>query len=650
MPLLQAGTQPLWALSPRKEEIRMSARVPIGLVLCCTITAALAGCSADRSDDSSGPTAGDQKGQQAKEDDAGPSRPASDDPKIARLERRDQTLGGVKPAANDTLLMTYAQDPDTINALTANDNVSDAFQRQVYESLGSADYTDPDNILPGLATHWEFDKEKLEFTIHLRRGVKWHPMKLPDGKELPQREFTARDVKFTFDCVLNPNVEAASLRSYFEDPETKSYKIKVTVIDDYTVKVRWTKPYFLAKEFTLGAVPIIPRHVYSVDKNGEPISLDFASKEFADGFNDHWANRLMCGTGPLMFKEWTRENRLVLVRNPDYWGAPYYFSQTVFRCIPNPNTSTQQVLQQELDFAAIAEKDRYVQIKDHPNVRDGKVVRVAYEYPGYRYIGYNLRRELFKDKELRRAMAYATPVQQIIDEVFQGLAVPVTGPFLPGSSACDPSIKPIPFDLGKARQILDEAGWKDTDENGIRDKVIKGVKTQASFDLMIFSDAPSFRTVGEIFQENCRKIGVEVKLSPAKWALMLQKLRKFDFDAAMLGWGTSWSKGDPFQLWHGSQADVQDGSNHVGYRNDQVDKLIDVLRVTMDEKEQVEICHKIHRLIYDDQPYTFLFSEKATGARDARLQNIRFYRLRPCTDSREWFSNRPRTFGQTAGQ
>lgn len=575
-------------------------------------------------------------------------RPASmdQDPKVVRLERTDQTLSGKKPAASDTCLLSYPNDPDTINAITASDTVSDAFHRRVYEALGQADYADPDNILPCLATHWDFDEKELLFTIYLRKGVKWHPMRLPNGKELPRREFTARDVKFTYDCVLNPHVEAAHIRSYFEDPEetaaAKRFKIRVTVVDNYTVKIRWTKPYFLAKEFTLGAVAILPRHVYSVNEKGEPISFDFTSKEFADGFNNHWANRLMCGTGPMVFKEWVRDNRLVLVRNPEYWGAPYYFSQVGYRCIPNSNTSTQMGLQNELDLVGIAEKDRFLQCLEHPNVKAGKVVAQTYEYPGYRYIGYNLRRELFQDKQLRWALAHAAPVQRMIDEVFEKLAVRVTGPFLPGASACDPSIPPVPYDLDKARQILDDAGWKDTDENGVRDKVINNVKVQASFDLMIFSDAPSFRAIAEMYQESCRRIGVEVKLSPAKWQLMLQKLRKRDFDACMLGWGTSWSKGDPFQIWHGSQADVQDSSNHVGYRNVEVDKLIEQLRVTLDEQKQVELYRKIHRLIYDDQPYTFLFSEKATGLRDARIENVHFYRLRPCYDSREWYTTAPR--------
>ena len=548
------------------------------------------------------------------------------------------------------LLLSYSQDPDTVNGITSNDTVSAAFSRWVYETLGQPDYKDPDKILPCLATHWEFDKEKLEFTIHLRRGVKWHPIRLPNGELLPEREFTSRDVKFSFDCVLNPHIEAAHIRSYYEDPEaadpSKRYKVKCVVLDKYTVKVPWTKPYFLADEFTLVGFPIIPRHVYSVDENGEPISFDFSSREFAKGFNNHWANTRMCGTGPMIFKKWQRNRKLVLERNPHYWGKPYYFSKIIYRCIPNPNTSTQKVLQNELDFCGIAQKDQFVQSRDHPNVKSGKVKLVDYKYPGYRYIGYNMRRQVFKDKQFRRALAYAVPVQKIIDTVFEGLAVPATGPFLPNSFACDPTVERITYDLDEARRLLDAAGWKDTDEDGVREKMIDNVKVPAKFDLMIYTDSPSFRAVAEIYRENCRRIGVEVQLSPAEWNLMLQKLRKWNFDACMLGWGTSWKKGDPFQLWHGSQADIQDSSNHCGYHNDEVDKLIERLRVTLDDDRQKELFHKIHRLIYEDQPYTFLFSENATAGQDARIQGVRFYRIRPCTDSREWHSSKPRILGK----
>ncbi len=562
----------------------------------------------------------------------------------------------------DALVLSYNNDPDTLNLITANDSVSEAFHRHVYETLADRDFGDPDNWVPKLAESWEFDEETLTYTIHLRPGVKWHPMELPNGEMLPETEFTALDVKFTFDVILNPHVEAAALRSYYENPDAKDesnrYKIRVSIVDKYTVQVQWTEPYFLSKEFTLG-IPVIPRHVYSVDENGEPIALNFSLKEFADGFNTHWANTKMCGTGPMMFQSWTRNVRLVLVRNPNYWGDEFPFKRIVYHSIPNANTVTQKLLQGDLDLAAMPDKDQYIQQQSHENVIPGKMVTVndgkeqwvefeateppgdrfvkmvEYPYPGYRYIGYNLNRPIFKDPQFRWALAHAIPVQRIIDQIFKGLADRTTGPFMAGSSAYNEALPPIEYDLPRARKILADAGWKDLNGDAVLDKKIGDVVVPARFDLMIFADSATYRTVAEIVKENGRKIGVDVTVSPTKWALMLEKLNNREYDATMLGWAMSWRQ-DPFQLWHSSQADVPYSSNHISYRNRRVDELIEQLRVTIDEEEQVPLYHEIHRLIYEDQPYTFLFSEKATAGYNARLENVKFYRLRPNTDVSEW--------------
>ena len=240
--------------------------------------------------------------------------------------RPTKTLSGQTPAKDDTVVIFYPQDPDTLNPLTANDSVSEEFFKLSYEYLAQRRYDDPTKWEPLLAESWDFNRDKLEYTLHLRKGVKWHPMKLPNGKELPATEFTAADVKFTFDCLFNKYVEASHYRSYYEDSEANDeahkLRMKVSLVpgDKYTVKMKWTKPYFLMDDWSLGSIFIIPRHVFSVNENGEPISLDVSSKEFANGFNNHWANKSGCGTGPLMLTKWTRDKQVEFQRNPNYWG------------------------------------------------------------------------------------------------------------------------------------------------------------------------------------------------------------------------------------------------------------------------------------------------------------------------------------------
>jgi ABC-type transport system substrate-binding protein len=549
------------------------------------------------------------------------------------------TRGGVRPGT-DTLMLYYPNDPNTINPVTSSDTVGEDFMRWVVDNLADLKFSNPDEFEPVLAEKWTFDEKSLEYTIHLRKGVMWHPTRFPDGTPIPAREFTSADVKFTFDCILNKFVDAASLRSYYEDPEAKEeaekIKIRVTAVDKHTVKVKWTKPYFMAEEFTL-AIGMIPKHVYSVDEKGEPISLDTSSEEFAKGFNNHWHNSMLCGTGPMMLSQWKKNDRLELVRNPNYWGRPFYFSKVVFRNIPNPNTSLQMALNGELDWAGISDKNLYVQTKDHKAVKEGKVALVEFDYPGYRYIGWNLKREIFKDREVRVAFAHAIPVQRIIDKVLYGLGVRLSGPFLPGSGAYDGSLAPIPFDPAKARDILDRAGWKDTNSNGVRDKSIGGRLFELRFDLMIYADSPMYKTIAEVVKEEFRQIGADVQISPVKWALMIEKLHKKEFDACFLGWALGW-KQDLFQIWHGSQAEVPESSNAIGYQNRELDKLIDEHRVTFDAARQKELYHRMHRIIYEDQPYAFLFVDKQTAGYVSRIQNVRFYKIRPCRDQREWFA------------
>jgi ABC-type transport system substrate-binding protein len=268
-------------------------------------------------------------------------------------------------------------------------------------------------------------------------------------------------------------------------------------------------------------------------------------------------------SGPMMLTEVDERRPPGAGPESAFYGKPFYFSKVVFRNIPNPNTSLEMMLNDQLDWAAIPEKSLYVQTKDKPQVKEGKVKLAEYDYPGYRYIGWNFKREIFKDRAVRTALAYAIPVQKIIDKVLYGLGKPLSGPFLPTSSSADASLKPIPYEPDKSRKLLDDAGWKDTNSNGVRDKTINGKLYELKFDFMIYADAPMYKTIAEIVKEEFRQIGVDVQISPVKWALMLEKLHKKEFDVCMLGWAMSW-KQDLYQIWHSSQADAPESSNAIG--------------------------------------------------------------------------------------
>lgn len=537
----------------------------------------------------------------------------------------------------DVLRIAYADDPTTLNPLTAGDATSGLVQSLVYEPLADRKMSDPDQLVPKLAEKWTFDEKTLECTIHLRRGVKWQPIVLPNGTPLSGRELTSRDVKFTFDCLLNPHIPATG-RGDYEDPaaqdEAHRYKIQVEVLDDYTLKIRWAKPYFSAEESSL-LVAIIPRHVFSVDEQGDLISLDFASKEFAEGFIHHWASTRMCGTGPLAFAEWQRNERLVLKRFRDYWGEPFHFERLVFRCEPNEYTLVQKLLQGEVDWADIGDKELFFECRDQPSVVAERVALKTYDYGGYRYLGYNLRRPFLREKAVRRALTQATPIDEIIRVVYDGLATQVTGPFLLRSKAYNHDLKPLAFDPARAAAELEKAGWRDSNNDGTRDKVVDGTPVEARVNLLIEANGAQARTTAEIIQSTWRQIGVRLDITPVQESLMTQRTRAKDFDAVLRGWSLSW-RADPYQTWFSGNAEIADTPNIIGYRNEEVDRLVTDLRVTFDRAKQLEIYHRVHELLYEDQPYTFLFSEQQTCGYNTRLRNVRFYAANPCIDYREW--------------
>ncbi len=253
--------------------------------------------------------------------------------------------------------------------------------------------------------------------------------------------------------------------------------------------------------------PIIPRHVFSVDGDGELISLDFSSKEFADGFNVHWANRTMCGTGPLRIEDWRRNERLSLARNADYWGEPFHFKRLVFVCEPNSFSLLQKLLHQELDWADIDQKDLYLQNRIIRRWKQAGWCSRSTTIPGIATWATTCDVPCCATSSCVRALTQAIPVEQIIQVVFNGLATQVTGPFANQSKAYDQSIEPLPFDLAASRKLLDQAGWIDSNHNGTRDKIIDGQRVEAVLNLTIEANSAQYLSVAQIVQTHWRQIG-----------------------------------------------------------------------------------------------------------------------------------------------
>jgi peptide/nickel transport system substrate-binding protein len=256
---------------------------------------------------------------------------------------------------------------------------------------------------------------------------------------------------------------------------------------------------------------------------------------------------------------------------------------------------------------------------DHALAKGEKFRRMKYLDNAYLYIGYNQRNELFADKRVRQAMTMLCNRQRIVNELYRGLARVISGPFFCDSPYYNKNILPLPFDPARAKALLAEAGWRDTDGDGILDRNGK----KFVFTSLIVAGSKRYKQLMEIFKEDLAAVGIDMKIVPVDWNVYLQRLNSRSYDMCCLGWSLPYES-DPYQVWHSSQIENQ-GSNHISFSNPRADKLIEDIRKTFDTNKRIRLCHEFHQLIHDEQPYTFLLVPEALTVVNGKLQNIRCF-------------------------
>lgn len=499
---------------------------------------------------------------------------------------------GGEPVEGDWLIYHIGAEPGTLNPIVATDAYESVINGgNIYETLIERDNATLE-LKPLLAESWEISEDKLTYTFKIRQGVKWH-----DGAP-----FTSADIVFSYKTIMDPKVDAPQLRSYYQEIRD------VEAIDDYTVKFTYARPYFLALEFC-GGMPIVPKHIF---EKGD--------------FNTNPAGRKPVGTGPFKFVKWTTGREVVLEKNPDYWGEKPHLNRIVFRIITDSSVALQVLKRQELDVASLTP----IQWEKQTNSPDFQkhFDKFSYFTPNYSYIGWNSKRPFFADKRVRTALTHLVNRELILDKVMYGLGAIVTNPFYINSPEYDKSIEPIPYDPAAARKLLEEAGWVDHDNDGIRDK--DGVKF--SFEFLIPGGSETGEKIATILKEELDGIGIDMTIRKTEWAVFTTRLNERNFDAVTLAWSMG-IESDPYQIWSSTQAEA--GSNFIGFKNAETDKLIEEARKEFDRDKRIELYRQFSEIIHEEQPYTFLFCRKATVAVNKRFENVTVYPLG--IEPTEWY-------------
>ena len=451
----------------------------------------------------------------------------------------------------------------------------------------------------------------VSFTFFLRRNAKFH-----DGHPV-----TADDVKFTYDTIRNETVDAPSLRNYYTDMES------CEVLNDYTVRLTYGKQYWEARSYAGGqSFMILPRHLYDPDG-----LIEKDPEAFGKQFNEGAHNRNPVGSGPYKFERWETGIQVVLRRNDDYWEEKRRgrLDRIIIKFISDPVAALQSLKNGEVNFVTRIRAEQFEEETKDAEFQK-KFVKVEYYTPSFSYVGWNMRRPPFNDPKVRQAMAYgALNVQEYLDRILYGRGMRIAGYQYVFGPAYDHSIQPFPFDPEKAKQLLLEAGWYDRDGDGLRDKDGQPFR----FEFLQASGGTS--RVAPLMKENLRKLGIDMTIRELEWATFLQNIYDRQFDACALGWAMD-PESDLYQIWHTSQKENR-GSNHVGFGDAETDRLIEESRRTIDDAARWKLFVQFDRILYEQQPYLFLYSAPDLGAYDKRYRGVKFYKLRPGYDFTEWF-------------
>jgi len=525
-----------------------------------------------------------------------------------------------KPVTGDWLVMHSLSDPEQLNPLTSNDAAASSLLQYIFQSLLDRDPRSLELRPLIAAARPVISQDRLTYTFTIRRDAHFQ-----DGKPL-----TGADVLFSIKAIKHPLVNAPFLRVYFNSV------IDARLLDDFTIQFKIKEPYFL-NESVLGGIDVLPRHYYdpenllkevTVSDLGGPVDrLPEGAKKFADQFNRNYSRNPM-GSGPYRFGSWQTGREIELVRDRKYWGYGKdgvdqpFVDRHRYRIINNMDAALVTLKSGALDEMSLTPIQH---VRGSSSERFRRAFQ-KYEYfaPNYSYIGWNNDHRIFRDKSTRQAMTFFTNREQMIKSILFGLGEVVEGPIYFFRPEYDKSLPHYPFDPKKGLELLKQAGWSDTDGDGILDKVIDGQKTPFRFEIKINSGNTTRKSVALVLQDELRKHGIDVSVREIDWTIFLGDVKARKFDAVILGWSMSVSEPDAYQVWHSSQAANQ-GSNHISYKNARVDEILELYRREFDSNKRIELYREFQRILSDEQPYTFLFVGKSVIAAHRRIQGIEVF-------------------------
>lgn len=487
------------------------------------------------------------------------------------------TVGNAGAPQGGTFLTNLGLEPESLNPITSTDIYAREVQGYTLDSLMERN-PDTYEFEPALAEKVETSKDGKQFTFTLRQGAKWH-----DGKPI-----TIDDVKFSFDVIFDEKYNAAHLRPYYENIE------KAEVLNPTTIRFT-TKTKYFDNFSVVAGLTVLPKHIY-----GNP----------AEGMK---LNKTIVGSGAYKLDTYDKGQSLVLAKNKDWWGntvprmkGRWNFEKIRMRFFKDSNIAIEALKKGDIQFHELTPEE-FAKKTDNLPATVTKVKTQNLAPKSFGYVGWNFKKDMFKERDARLALYMLMNREEMIKKFEYGLSLPATGPWYQQSEYADPNAKAVSYDPKKAVELLKKVGWTDSDKDGVLDRTANGQKENFTFTLFYANKNREKYYV--LYQNDLKKVGIDMKLQLLEWNALLKKLDEKAFDAVALGWGGGSVDNDPKQIWH-SESMKAGGSNYISYSNPTVDKMIDEARAELDKKKRIPLLRKVYQEIANDVPYAFMFNEK----------------------------------------
>ncbi len=424
---------------------------------------------------------------------------------------------------------------------------------------------------PGLAESWDVSNDGMRLAVRVRSGVRWHD----------HRAFGVLDVQGTVEPLLRTGTDAPVLRAELADVAS------VELVTERTIRFVLKRPSDLALR-ALCDVPMLPDHlVHGIRPEASPIA------------------RQPVGTGPYRFAGWEHGKRIRLERAPEYWGTPPGVDEIVFDLDPDAVRALNRTRRGDIDLLSRV-IDAHYPDQVEPTTLHGATTLLRLRTRRYSFLSVNHQHYPLADPRFRKALAMLWDRTRFAAELHNDLARPIGGPPLVDD------IPAPPLDRRRAAAALDDAGYRDSDADGVRDHLGHPIR----LTLLEPAGNKQFHVEAHAFALEARKAGILVALLPADSATILQRLKRGDYDLAPLIWEGTPDE-DPEPLYGASGA-----FNYGGYRSSALDALLDEARGAQGPAARAPILSRVAHLLADDQPVIFLYRYDVPALASTRVHGL----------------------------